>query len=162
MRIFLHLAFAVALFAAGVASESRSSDLLQVTSDGWYSWHIAGTEDLEIHALIESGRPSEFYIPRLHCSRRNVPGSTDLGTIDAADSIAWLRRFIRPRTPATTGAMAAIAVHPGADAVRVLQDVVRSDANWDTRREAVFWLGQSDNDAAFAFLDALLMEDRAR
>jgi hypothetical protein len=158
MRTLFYLVFALALFTAGVASESRSSDLLQVSSDGWYSWQIEGDEDLEIHALIESGRPVEFYLPSLQCNRRNVPTSTDLGTIDAAESIAWLRRYISPRTEVTTEAMAAIAVHPGEEAVRVLRDVVVSDSDWDTRKEAVFWLGQSNDDSAYAFLDTLLSD----
>jgi hypothetical protein len=158
MRKVLHLVFAVALFTAGAASESRSSDLLRAASDGWYSWQIEGAVDLEIHARIESGRPQEFYLPSLQCNRRNVPASTDLGTLTPAESIAWLQRFISPRTQVSTEVMAAIAAHPGKEAVRVLQDVVRTDSDWDNRREAVFWLAQSDDASAYAFLDALLSE----
>ncbi len=158
MRRFIHIVFALALFTAGIASESRSSDLFQVTSDGWYSWRIAGAGDLEIHALIESGRPSEFYLPTLQCNRSKVPASTDLGSISATESIAWLRRFVSPRTDVSAEVMAAIAVHPGVEPVRALQDVIRSDTDWDNRREAVFWLAQSNDESAYAFLDSLLSE----
>lgn len=158
MRTFLHLVFALALFTAGIASESRSSDLFEVASDGWYSWRIADADDLEIHALIEAGRPSEFYLPTLQCNRSKVPASTDLGTVKATESIAWLRRFISPRNDVSAAVMAAIAVHPGGEAVRALQDVIRSDRDWDNRREAVFWLAQSNDQSAYAFLDSLLSE----
>jgi hypothetical protein len=158
MRALLPLAFALALFTAGVASESRGSDLLQVASDGWYSWQVGGTEDLQIHALIESGRPVEFYLPSLQCYRRNVPTSADLGTISPAESIAWLRRFISPRTEVSSEVMAAISMHPGREAVEVLQDVVRSDRDWENRKQAVFWLAQSQDESAYVFLDSLLSD----
>ena len=50
----------------------------------------------------------------------------------------------------------AISAHPGGEGTRILRDVVQSDSNRKNREEAIFWLAQSDDDEAFAFLDALL------
>jgi len=156
MKVFLHLAFAISLFAAGIASESHGSDLLRISEDGWYSWQVEGGAQLEIHARIEAGRPMEFYIPVLQCRREEPPASTYLGKIAAQDSLAWLRRFISPPTEASVDVMAAISAHNSEAAVRVLEDVIRHDDNARNRKEAVFWLGQIEDDAAFELLDALI------
>ena len=158
MRTFFHLAVAVALFAAAIASESHSSDLLRISEDGWYTWQVAGDERLEIYARIESGRPVEMRIPSFECNhRRGLPDDArDLGPIAADESIAWLLRFVSPRSDVSSGVMAAIAAHDSAEAARALVDVVRSDRHRKNRSEAVFWLANTDDDAAFLFLDELL------
>ena len=156
MKSILPLAFAMVLFAAGVGSESHSSDLLRIDGDGWYAWQVAGDEELEIYARIESGRPRELQIPSLQCGRKTTPDAEHLGTISATESVAWLGRFISPRSPVSSEVMAAISAHPGGAGTALLQDVVRSDLDRKNREEAVFWLAQSDDDAAYAFLDILL------
>lgn len=109
----MHLVFAVALFAAAIASESQSSDLLRITGDGWYAWQVAGDERLEIYARIESGRPVEMRIPLFECNRRRgLPeDARDLGTISAQESIAWLRRFVSPGSDLSNDVMFVIAAH---------------------------------------------------
>jgi len=156
MKTFLHLAFAAMLFAACVTSESHSSDLLRMTSDGWYMWQVEGNDDLEIHALIESGQPKEFVLPGFHCGRRTLPDSADLGVIGAEESIAWLRRYITPASGVSSEVMAAIAAHSSDIAVGVLADVVKSGGDRQVREEALFWLAQSDSDAAYDVIDRLL------
>jgi len=156
MKAVLPLAFAIALFAAGVASESHSSDLLRVSGDGWYTWQVAGDDELRIFARVESGQARELRIPGLQCGRGDTPEAEDLGLIDAAESVAWLSRFISPPSDVTTEVMAAISAHPGGTGTQVLENVVRSDSNRQNRKEAVFWLAQTDDDDAFAFLDSLL------
>lgn len=156
MRSLFSLTFAVVLFAAGIASESHSADLLRFDGDGWFAWQIAEDEELEIFARIESGRPREIRIPRWDCGRQDPPDAVNLGAVGAAESVAWLSRFIEPRSDVSNEVMAAISAHPGGIGTPVLQDVVRSSVNRKTREEAIFWLAQSGDDAAFAFLDALL------
>ena len=156
MKSILPLAFAIVLFAAGVASESYGSDLLRISDDGWYSWQVAGDEELKIYAYIKSERPRELRIPDMECSRSDTPDAETLGTISAEESVAWLGRFISPRSKVSGEVMAAISAHPDGAGTRLLQDVVRSDLDRKNREEAVFWLAQSDDDAAFAFLDRLL------
>ena len=156
MKSLLPLIFAAALFAAGVVSESHGSELLRVDGDGWYSWQIAEDEELEIYVRMESGRPQDIRIPGWQCERNTPPVAEKLGTISAAESAAWLGRFISPRSDVSTEAMAAISAHPGGEGTRILRNVVQSDGNRKNREEAIFWLAQSEDDAAFAFLDALL------
>jgi hypothetical protein len=121
MKTCLHLVFAAMLFAAGVSSESHSSDLLRITGDGWYMWQVEGNDELEIHALIESGQPKEFMLPGLHCGRRTPPESTDLGVIDAEESIAWLQRFVAPRTAVSDEVLFVIVAHDNDDAFAVIE-----------------------------------------
>lgn len=121
MKTFLHLAFAAMLFAACVTSESHSSDLLRITSDGWYMWQVEGNDDLEIHALIESGQPKEFVLPGFHCGRRTLPDSADLGVIGAEESIAWLQRFVAPQTAVSDEVLFVIVAHDNDDAFAVIE-----------------------------------------
>ena len=111
MRTILHLAFAVALFAAAIASESHSSDLLQLDGDGWYSWQVEGPEPLEIHALIRAGRPVEFRVPKFDCGDRSLPESESIGIVSAAESVNWLRRFVDPRSDVGSHVLFIIAAH---------------------------------------------------
>lgn len=94
MRTFLHLLFAVAMFAAAIASESHSSDLLKLDGDGWYSWQVEGIDDLQIYARVESGHPTRLIVPAWQCGHRKLPEAQDLGVISASDSVDWLRRFV--------------------------------------------------------------------
>ena len=111
MRTFLHLLFAVAMFAAAIASESHSSDLLKLDGDGWYSWQVEGIEDLEIYARIESGHPVELVVPSWNCGRFERPESRDLGTIAASDSVDWLRRFVDPDSDINSEILFTIVAH---------------------------------------------------
>jgi len=121
MKTFLHLAFAAMLFAAGLASESHSSDLLRITNDGWYTWQVEGANDIEIYALIESGQPREFIIPSFHCGNRKIPESVDLGAIESNESIAWLQRFVAPRTVVSDEVLFVIVAHDSDDAFAVIE-----------------------------------------
>ena len=156
MRSLLALAFAAVLFAAGVASESHSSDLLRVSEDGWYSWRVAGKEDLQINALIEAGRPQQLRIVDRGCNDDELPVTEDLGIVGADESVGWLRRFVSPRSSVSSGVLAAIAVHDNEAAAVALRDVIRLDDDRGNRKEAIFWLAQSESEIALAFLDALL------
>lgn len=111
MRAFLHLAFAFALFAAAIASESHSSDLLKLDGDGWYSWSVADQDELEIHALISGGRPVELRVSSFECGRRDLPESENLGVVSAAESVNWLRRFVDPRSDVGSQVLFVIAAH---------------------------------------------------
>ena len=111
MRTFFHLAFAVALFAAAIASESHSSDLLKLDGDGWYSWQVEGPDQLEIHALIKAGRPVEFRVPSFDCGYRGLPESESLGIVSAAASVNWLRRFVDPHSDVGSQVLFVIAAH---------------------------------------------------
>jgi len=156
MRSLLSLAFAVTLFAAGIVSESHSSDLMRFDGEGWFAWQIAEDEELQIYVRIESGSPREIRVPRWDCGRHELPAAENLGIVDAAESVSWLSRFIEPRSDISNEFMAAISAHPGSIGTRVLQNVVMSSRDRKSREEAIFWLAQSDDEAAFAFLDALL------
>ena len=156
MKTALRLVIVVALLAAAVSSESLGAGLLQPREDGWYSWRVAGDDELVVYARIESGVPVELRLPGVRCERRPLPDATDLGTVDAADSIAWLRRFVAPRSKVSTELMAALSLHDAPGAVDALVGVLTSDPDRRNREEAVFWLAQSKSDAAFAALDHLL------
>jgi hypothetical protein len=156
MKSVVYLVFTTLLFAAVVSSESQSSELLQITRDGWYTWHVDTNDDLQVYALIESGRPVQVVVPTYHCGREAVPDAVDLGDMNEAESVAWLQRFIAPRTDVSSDLMAAISAHANAAAAEALGNVLRSDTSRRNREEALFWLAQTDSDAAFDIFDRLL------
>ena len=156
IRPLTHLLFAAVLFASVISSESHSSDLLKITEDGWYTWYVDTDDGLQIYSLIDSGRPTRVVVPAYDCGWKAVADATDLGAIDAAESIAWLRRFIAPRSDISSEVMAALSAHANEDAADALGQVLRSDSSRRNRKEALFWLAQTNADAAFDILDRLL------
>jgi len=156
VKTVLRLVIVVALLAAAVSGESLGSDLLGIGDDGWYSWRVAGSDELVVYARIESGVPAELRLPGIQCPPRSLPDATDVGEVAATVSIGWLRRFVTPRSKVSTDVMAALAMHDSAEAVDALVGVLTSDPDRRNREDAVFWLAQSKSDAAFAALDHLL------
>ena len=111
MKSVLTLGLAAVLFAAAIGSETHGSDLLGVGDDGWYKWQVEGTEELEIYAEVEDGRPTELMIASFDCGKRRYPEAQDLGVVAAGESIQWLRRFVDPWSDVSHALLFAIAAH---------------------------------------------------
>ena len=84
---------------------------------------------------------------------------TDLGIVDADSSITWLARFIEPRNALSSDLMEAVQAHANERSVAVLTGIVRSGHDIENRKEALFWLAQSDSEPAFDFIDGLLSQE---
>lgn len=128
MKTFLHLVFVAAMFAATIASESHSSDLMKLDGDGWYTWQVEGDDDLEIFARIESGHPVELRVPAWNCGRFERPEAQDLGVISAADSVDWLRRFVDPNSDINTHLLFVIAAHDDDSAYDYIEHLLLAES----------------------------------
>ena len=93
---------------------------------------------------------------------RDTPNTTDLGQVPARDAVDYL--FEVANTGAGRGAHDAVFPTTLADSVNVTQrlyDLARSDARQkDTREQAVFWLGQQEDDRAVDLLENILRSSR--
>jgi len=158
MKIALRLIVIAVLFAACIGSESLSAAFEVPANEGWHSWQIedAASEDLKFYVLVRSGKPARFHVRNSRCDQRALPDATDLGFVTADESIAWLQRYIQPRSELSSGAIMLISLHPGNRPVEILASVLTSKADRKIREEALFWLAQSDSEEAFDVLDRLL------
>ena len=82
---------------------------------------------------------------------------SDLGSVSADDSIDWLRPYITAKSDVASDALAAISRHSGNYAFQVLAEVVESNADYEFREEAIFWMVMSETENAFAYIDRLIM-----
>ncbi len=157
----------VLLLAAGASSQTRAAEPINLTDDGWYTWHVASAgehDEEQFYVLVKSGKPKQIEIVGHWCNRwkrsdKKYPEALDLGLLDTDTSIDWLQQHTGERSDLSSDALAAISMHEGSRAVQILIDIVESDAHMDVREEAVFWMAQSDSEAAFDYLDRLLMID---
>ena len=161
-----NLLLIIALVAASIFSEARAAEAISFGDDGWYTWQVATTGEFaeeKFYVRVKSGEPKEIEIIGHWCRgwKRSVtryPDATDLGLVDTDVSLNWFEQYIGDRSDLGSDALAAISMHDSGRAVQIMIDVVESDAHMDVREEAVFWMAQSESEAAFAYLDKLLMK----
>jgi hypothetical protein len=153
------------LFAAGINSEIQAAETLKLDDDGWYTWRVKSVgeyEEQKFYVHMQDGKAQQIEIVGRWCnawqrSERQYPEATDLGLLEADQSIAWFEQYVGKRSDLGSEALAAISMHHSDRALQVLVGIVESDANLDVREEAVFWMAQSGSEAAFDYLDRLLM-----
>lgn len=147
------------LVAACIASESLGAGFWDSTEDGWHTWQVPAADggELQIYVSMELGKPVKLRVQGDSiCSGHFEVEATDLGLVDVDQSIDWLQRYIEPRSKLGSEALMAISFHSGDRPVEVLATIVKSGTNRKIREEALFWLGQSESDAAFDVFDQLL------
>jgi len=163
MKTTLRMIVIVILIAACISSESLSADFGGPAGDGWHTWRVAAADvnELQIYVSIELGEPVRLRVRgNSVCSDAPDVEATDLGLVEVDQSIGWLKKYITPRSELSSDALMAIALHPGDHPVTVLASIVKFGTDRKIREEALFWLGQSDSDGAFAVLDHLLSGGR--
>jgi hypothetical protein len=67
-----------------------------------------------------------------------------------APSSGWARRQLQ-------AAVFALSQRPDHESVPVLMDVARTAPHPDTRRSAMFWLAQSEDERVYAFFEEILV-----
>ncbi len=155
----------VLLIAAGTSSEIRAAETINLDADGWYTWRVepGGEFDQEkFYVLMQNGEPQEIEIVGRWCNGwqrfdQRYPEAVDFGVLDTDQSIDWFEQYIGTRSDLSSDALAAISMHLSDRAIKILIGIVESDVDMDIREEAVFWMAQSDSEAAFRYLDRLLM-----
>ncbi len=83
----------------------------------------------------------------------------DLGALPANESLQWLTAQLQPRSKLTGDLLAAIAVHEGAPAEEKLAALAKSDPAKETRKDALFWLGQVRGESGAARIRPFLLSD---
>ncbi|MDH4125304.1 MAG: hypothetical protein OEV69_06665, partial [Gammaproteobacteria bacterium] len=104
-------------------------------------------------------RAEEIEIAGHWCRQRRHEAAVDHGLLSTDTSIDWLQQHLGNPSDLGEHALAAISRHAGHRALQILIDIVESDAAADTRQEAIFWMTMSGSDAAFDYIDGLLMAD---
>ena len=159
------LLLAMVLFAAGMSSQLQAAETFKLGDDGWYTWRVKAIgeyEEQKFYVHMQDGNAKEIEIVGRWCdawqrSERQYPEAIDFGLLEADPSIDWFEQHIGDRSDLGSDALAAISMHNSDRALQVLVGIVESDANMELREEAVFWMAQSGSEAAFAYLDRLLM-----
>jgi len=162
MKAFIRLVVVAALFAACIGSETSRADFEGPVGDGWHSWRTAAVDgsDLEVFASIKSGKPTEIRVrSKSVCWDNFAVHAQELGRVDTDQSISWLQRYIVPGSDLSSDVLMAISLHAGERPVTILANILTSASDHKLREEALFWLAQSDSDAAFDILDRLLSEN---
>jgi len=146
--------------AACAGSQTYAANVLQLTEDGWYRWRVPAAQPNEeetIYVRVNAGKPQAIEISGHWCNGQKHAAAIDLGVLTTDESIDWLQRYLGADSDLREDALAAISRHAGHRALQVLIDIIESDADRETRQEAIFWMAQSESDAAFAYLDRLLL-----
>ena len=159
MKTALRLFVIVILFAACIGSETLGAAFRGPVDDGWHTWQVAaaGGGKLQIYASIELGKPVRLRVRGDSvCTNNFDVEALDLGLIAVDQSIDWLQPYITTHSEISSDALMAISLHSGDRPVMILANIVKSAADRKLREEALFWLAQSDSDAAFDILDRLL------
>jgi hypothetical protein len=170
LRGLLLLALVV---AAGLGKQSDAAGPLRLTEDGWYTWQIESVEhgiDERIYVEIRSGRVNNIDVVGEWCnghwtskhwrsqSARHEQ-ARDIGPVSTDESIDWLEQYVGTKSNLASDALAAISRHAGDRSLKFLVDIVKSNAHYDLREEAIFWMAMSDSDAAFDYLNRWLMAE---
>ena len=118
MKTAIRLVLIGLFIAAVITSESHGANFKVPADDGWYTWQVDGSDggELQVYALIESGRPSKFRVRGGSVCYSNFKfnvESTDLGVVEADESVVWLQGFIRPAGELSSDAIIAISLHAG-------------------------------------------------
>lgn len=111
---------------------------------------------IQVYALVQDGDVSKIRALSSQCPVTTKTDVADMGFVESDDSIRWLENFVAPRTKMSTHALAAISVHGGANSLNMLVDVAQHDTSLENRKDAVFWLVQTESEQAFAYIERLL------
>ena len=108
-----------------------------------------------IYARFDDGNLHELRALSADCPVANSTPVSDLGARDAAQSRDWLAARISASRRLRDEILAAIAAHDGAmeTLTRVIED---RDFGRQVRNQALYWLAQSNDDDAFAYIDGIL------
>lgn len=116
-------------------------------------------DEMQIYAYTQAGKVTKIRALSARCPVNTKTEITDLGTVEADDSVDWLEQFVDPRSKLSTHVMAAISTHNGDHPTDVLMDIVRNSSNLKSRKDAIFWLVQSKSDQAYQYIERLLSEN---
>jgi len=116
------------------------------------------SEQTQIYALVQGGEATKIRALSSQCPVTTTTDIIDLGIVESNDSVEWLERYVAPRTKMSTHALAAISIHDGASPLDLLVSIAQHDANLENRKDAIFWLVQTESERAFTYIERLLSD----
>lgn len=121
----------------------------------------AASGEMQIYAAIESGKTRRVRALSPQCGVTSRLDIRDLGLVEVDESLAWLEDNVTPTSPVASDALAAIAVHEGAAALRFLVDIATGEHNLELRKEAIFWMSQARISESATELERLMFHDES-
>ena len=116
---------------------------------------LVTTDTVRIYVRSESGNVTDIRVLSPECPVESRFEIHDRGVIDNADSVAWLRPYLR--SDLGDRAIAAIAAHSGSEAFAALQSLLEDrDADRELREQVLFCLVQSESEERFAYVETLI------
>jgi hypothetical protein len=119
------------------------------------------SDEVQVYAFMDAGVATKIRVLGSQCPVTSDSAIAELGSVAATDSVNWLQAYFAPQSGVSEDAIAAVAVHAGDPARRVLVETARSDASEENRETAVFWMGQARIGETAADLRAIMFEDRS-
>ncbi len=115
------------------------------------------SNELRVYVQVRDGDIDDIRALSADCPVTARSEISDLGQVDVATSIDWLRAHLDADKDDSHEVLAAIAMHAGDAATDALIGIVEDrDNSQHHREEALFWLVQSESDAAYRYLDRIL------
>jgi hypothetical protein len=115
--------------------------------------------EMQIYALIESGRPERIRVFSPRCKVTSRSDVIDLGLVGVDESLAWLKNHVTTRESFSNDALAAIAVHKGSAALSFLIDMANAGPTTEVRKGAIFWMSQARITESAGELERLMFRD---
>ena len=106
------------------------------SSDGEFA-----SDEVQMYALLENGDVTDLRALSSSCPVTSDSAIADLGPVTADESLEWLQGLLDPPGKLASEAVAAVAVHEGSRAGRLLLGAARSGDD-EVREDAVFWMAQ--------------------
>lgn len=117
-------------------------------------------DEIRVYAFLNAGSASKIRVLSAHCPVTSKSVVADLGLVAVADSVGWLQQRLTARDGSGDEAIAAVALHAGDEARRLLVDTATSDGDMDNREAAIFWMAQSRIDETAEDLRKIMFGDR--
>ena len=111
-----------------LASGLTSAGLPGADANGWYSWEIDNDDKTRIAVRLKDGELQNLRTSTDTCHWRLAGKSIDLGVVSADENFAWFRQFVDDRS-----------------------------RRQRVRHTALFGVVQSGNDAAFDYIERLVL-----
>ncbi len=134
---------------------------LDRTDHGYGSDSRIGSEStMRVYARFTAGTLDRLRTLSASCPVETATPLRLLDNISAADSLRWLSSVASPRANSSDDALAAIALHRGSGAARILEKVAHADASVENRKQALFWATQVRGDEGLNMVLPYLFEDK--
>lgn len=112
---------------------------------------------MQVFVEVRNGRVQEIRPLSSACPVQSESKVTTFEDVTEDQSVAWLKDQIAHNPKMADEAVMALSFHTRAHALESLFALLEDrNQRQDTRKQALFWLVQSDYDEAFAYLDELL------